>query len=176
MPRRQLRRWRRSNVRWALINWSMGHGAWSTCCNLHIPAYYYWLLLSWHTHTHLYIYIYLYKYNYIRVRWHGNKWGFFAPYVEQMTCARFWPDTCAGTWLESCRPSEIFFVCRHFWALLADDMRQCDISGRLWTSHVFKHLYRTRVKQKKNIIGFAAGGTKAHEMSSQLWLCLGKSD
>ena len=25
--------------------------------------------------------------------------------------------------LESCRPSEMFFVCRHFWALLANDMR-----------------------------------------------------
>ena len=165
--------------RWSIDQWVMGHDQLAvTCIYLHIIIDYYWVGI--HTHIfiyiYIYIYIYLYKYNYIRVRWHGNKWGFFAPYVEQMTCARFWPDTCAGTWLESCRPSEIFFVCRHFWALLADDMRQCDISGRLWTSHVFKHLYRTRVKQKKNIIGFAAGGTKAHEMSSQLWLCLGKSD
>ena len=42
---------------------------------------------------------------FIGVRWHGNKCFFLnTPYFEQRAWAWFWPDTCAGTWLESCWP------------------------------------------------------------------------
>ena len=61
---------------------------------------------------------------YIRVRWHRNKWWFFTPYVEQMT-NMFSPETCAGRWLESCRPSD-YFLCAailFFFFLSANDMR-----------------------------------------------------
>ena len=45
----------------------------------------------------------------------------------------------------------IFFVRRHFWVLLADYMRLCDMFGRLWPSHVFMHsAAQGRNKKKKH--------------------------
>jgi len=76
---------------------------------------YIYILCSIKYNTYIYIYInilcYMHKYIYIYINkgQMGISGDFFTPYVEQMTWAWFWPETCAGTWLESSRQTE--FLC-----------------------------------------------------------------